>query len=393
LAFEIHEEAYGVVSNSLTLNNGFLSTGCEFSPDGTKVYETYSWYNIGGYLLQWDLCTGTLSPLAAPQYSFHFPQNTNFPSGLQLATNGKIYVANVNSVIDDPNLAGAACHFTTAPFFNFSYNLPGFNSSFFRQASQPFTYTINPNTQCRVVTFSSGAPSTVCNAAVTVLSNQWTFGDPASGTANTASGSNPVHTYSSPGTYTAQLVINYECSADTLKKVVNVGSADPVLSITGNTLLCKGETTTLTISGANSYAWSANSSASVVALTPPVISTYIVVGTNTTNGCSASKIVTITVAPCTGIAGLNSAQPDLKIYPVPATDHLTISSANTQALKEIKTLMIYNYAGQLIREEEVNTKEEQLIISTADLSNGVYVLVLKYSNDKSSYSRFIVSRS
>lgn len=50
--------------------------------------------------------------------------------------------------------------------------------------------------------------STLCPTVYT-----WDFGDPASGFANTSSLQNPVHQFSSPGTYTVTLTVNGPCNA------------------------------------------------------------------------------------------------------------------------------------------------------------------------------------
>lgn len=69
----------------------------------------------------------------------------------------------------------------------------------------------------------------------------WNFGDAASGSANTSTLGNPVHTYSSPGTFTASLVVTDNqgnASAAATKVITVTGSAIPnsvsVASMTGS---------------------------------------------------------------------------------------------------------------------------------------------------------------
>ena len=74
----------------------------------------------------------------------------------------------------------------------------------------------------------------------------------------------------------------------------------PVVTITGNTMVCEGGSTTLTASGASSYVWSPSSilnttTGSTVIVTPLSFETVTVVGT--TNGCSSSYTEFITVEP------------------------------------------------------------------------------------------------
>ncbi|MCX8489404.1 MAG: PKD domain-containing protein [Opitutales bacterium] len=74
-----------------------------------------------------------------------------------------------------------------------------------------------------------------------VAGYSWNFGDPASGTANTSTLANPVHTYSSPGTFTASLTVTDNQgnpSAIATKVITVTGSALPnsvrVASMTGS---------------------------------------------------------------------------------------------------------------------------------------------------------------
>jgi hypothetical protein len=76
------------------------------------------------------------------------------------------------------------------------------------------------------------------------------------------------------------------CNSSTLK-CITVRPA-PLLSISGNTLVCTGSTTTLTASGASSYTWytsSGMSTGSSVALTPSGATCYSLVGMNS-SGCT-----------------------------------------------------------------------------------------------------------
>ncbi len=78
---------------------------------------------------------------------------------------------------------------------------------------------------------------------------------------------------------------------NTLCNVVNI-------TVSGNTNINYGQSTTLTASGANSYQWSTNATTASITVSPTSNTTYTVVGTNN-YGCtgSASVIVTINTAP------------------------------------------------------------------------------------------------
>lgn len=76
---------------------------------------------------------------------------------------------------------------------------------------------------------------------------------------------------------------------------VNVDSL-PNLSINSSSI-CVGQTTTLTVSGADSYAWSTGATTTSVSVSPVNTTTYGVVGTFTTTNCFNTQTVSINVNP------------------------------------------------------------------------------------------------
>ncbi|MFZ1751177.1 MAG: T9SS type A sorting domain-containing protein [Saprospiraceae bacterium] len=72
--------------------------------------------------------------------------------------------------------------------------------------------------------------------------------------------------------------------------------AIPAGSISGNNVLCAGETTTLTASGGSIYTWNNGSSTASISVNPTATTTYTVTVTDQ-NGCKANTRVTVTVNP------------------------------------------------------------------------------------------------
>ncbi len=75
----------------------------------------------------------------------------------------------------------------------------------------------------------------------------------------------------------------------------------PNLNVLGETIICSGESTTLTAIGAGNYSWSpatglSNTDSDVVGASPTETTTYTVVGSNAA-GCQVSREVTVVVAP------------------------------------------------------------------------------------------------
>jgi len=90
----------------------------------------------------------------------------------------------------------------------------------------------------------------------------------------------------------------------------------------------------------------------------------------------------------------------ISIYPNPVNDILSLQFTNEDFDEKFTKLEIVNSSGQVIREEEINFKNNKTSIKTDDLPNGVYLLKLKptllgtaQSNDWIGVSkRFVIAR-
>ncbi|MBK9449940.1 MAG: T9SS type A sorting domain-containing protein [Bacteroidetes bacterium] len=111
----------GLVSNSLTLNNGTFSNayGIEFSPNSLVLYVTQ--YN-GSTIQQFNLAAG--SPALIVSSNTVISTGANVKANLQTGPDGKIYVCLAYQAflasIDNPNTVGVGCGFV-----NNSVNLAG----------------------------------------------------------------------------------------------------------------------------------------------------------------------------------------------------------------------------------------------------------------------------
>ncbi len=293
-AFELwdFDNATGVISNSLALstytwNNNYnynIGWGCEFSPDNTKLYGTrWDYYNgNGGGVLQWDLCAGSPSAVAASESvvaTSTINNNTyHWHADMQMATDGKIYIAHYYnntqaslSVIHNPNNPAASCNYSfscqnVAPGYS-QYGLPNFMASHFAQPPPiaPFTYSVDNMFGCQAASFTSPATPnmTVSNCSsigYSVTNLTWLFGDPNSGSTNTVSNvTNPIHAFTALGTYTVKLVINYSCGGgvDTLVQILNINK--PCISVASSSITCAnlGSATVQATGGIGpfSYTW------------------------------------------------------------------------------------------------------------------------------------------
>jgi hypothetical protein len=397
------DNSTGAVSNPARLDSTSVPTesmypypfDAEFSPDGSKLYVSYTDKPNGTYpsLWQYDLTLGSVAAIASSKIVIDsLPRDGIHGAALQLAANGKIYFTggrNFNrfnhlAAINHPNLSGTACQYDSLaiklgidPNTNndvvWDQGLPQFVSNYFEQkpAIQSFSLA-----GCGLASFVFPTVTAYPATGYSVYSFQWNFGDTQSGlAANTSTLLNPSHTFSSNGTYTVKLVLNYKCGTDTLQKLVQVTGLPEVL-VSGRTTICKKESSVLTFSGTTSYTFNAGSLAQPsVALQPTATTIYTVSGTDATSGCTTSKQVTLNVSACLDV-NQSTIGESVRIFPNPHDGRITL------ILLEAGEVEIVNTLGQRIYKNKLDQGTH-----TIDLPNENKVLFF-YVFQGSSTSHF-----
>jgi hypothetical protein len=156
---------------------------------------------------------------------------------------------------------------------------------------------------------------------------------------------------------------------------------NPTVTIsTSNTLICSGQTATLTSNGANTYTWTPSASGSVIAVSPTTTANYFVTGTDI-NGCTNSTFITQNVSACTGINEQNFSEA-ISIYPNPVRDELKINSD-----KNILSIKMISTDGRIVFERK-NIESHQLIINTSVIAQGIYFISCT-TEEGEKYSRII----
>lgn len=161
---------------------------------------------------------------------------------------------------------------------------------------------------------------------------------------------------------------NGPCTFGKNQATVTVKPA-PLITITGNKLLCRGGALQLSASGANSYSWSQGANTSTVLVSPVTTTNYTVTGTHT-NGCSNRSVITVSLSECIGLENLGSTNSMLpvQIYPNPSNGEYTIDAPS-------ETLVtVLNELGQLILKQSVS--EGKIRIDLREQANGIYFVSL-----------------
>lgn len=255
------------------------------------------------------------------------------------------------------------------------------NNGTFKIASQYImtNSTINSNVSMGC------APLTVSftNSSTNFTTYTWYL---TSGVTNSIT-SNPVITFTVPGMYTVSLVVKnpFSCNKrDSSFTYINVisGGGPTMLISPSNTLLCVGESGTLSASGATSYSWSTGSSSPSLVITPSVTTLYTVFGTGL-NGCESNVTITQIVDNCTSVEEQMIESQDFIIYPNPMKEVLTISSIHL-----IRTVKLFNAYGALVLEiQEPHSRSVELDVRS--IRPGLYIVDLYFKNTSVSIKKVL----
>jgi hypothetical protein len=156
---------------------------------------------------------------------------------------------------------------------------------------------------------------------------------------------------------------------------VSVNALPVIVANTTNTLLCVGQTATISATGANTYTWSTSENGTSISVNPTVNTTYTINGTDA-NTCNGTATFTQNVSTCTGFDLLsNNSTSQLSVYPNPNNGHFTITSI------EDVTLSVTDNLGQTIQTINLNAfNNHQENIN--NLSSGIYLIIGKSINQK-----------
>ncbi len=147
---------------------------------------------------------------------------------------------------------------------------------------------------------------------------------------------------------------------------VTVNALPVLITSTTNTLLCTGETTTLSVTGAISYTWSTTDNTTDIIVSPTVQTTYTVDGTDY-NGCVNSTTIMQDVSLCTSINSLIVNQNShIVLYPNPNNGSFNIE------LNVTSQISITNAMGQFVLTETMKKGKHNLDIQNQ--SNGIYFI-------------------
>lgn len=190
----------------------------------------------------------------------------------------------------------------------------------------------------------------------------------------------PSITYNTPGTYYMNYIVNEgTISQSSLCKKIEVING-PVLSAPSKTI-CRGQSTVLSVTGAQSYSWSTNQTTSMIQVAPLVSTIYTVQGWNGSS-CKSNLTVPVTVLICEGLEEY-SAGSAFVISPNPAKDQIEIQ---TETKAEKLKIQILDCTGKLIYSGR-HTSDSPIDVSW--LRPAMYFLTIESIDHQLVHKKFI----
>ncbi len=269
--------------------------------------------------------------------------------------------------------SGSGSVIVVSPTIASTYTVIGNNASCFGAPA-----TISINVDPAPSTAVAGPSISICSNTATLSGNTPSVG---TGSWTLVSGAAIITNPNSPNTGLTAVgvganILQWTTTLGncTSTSTVLVQNSSILVSASSNTtVICSGNSATLTANGATNYTWMPSGGNSSIAVVSPTSTTvYTVTGTN--GICSNNSSITQSVVICTGIKMVSINNDQLKIYPNPFKDELKIVS------KDLIQIKLMDVSGKEVLRKEING---EVTINTSQLSKGIYFIhVIGSSNIK-----------
>ncbi|MFN6037513.1 MAG: VPS10 domain-containing protein, partial [Bacteroidota bacterium] len=262
---------------------------------------------------------------------------------------------------------------TVNPTSTTNYTVTGTNNNCSSSLTLTVTVVNQPTVTVNSATSCAGSPVTLnATGANTYI---WSGGQTTS---------TIIVTPSVTTTYSVTGNVGVGCSGNATATVtINALPGVSASSNAPNNTICSGNSVVLTGAGATTYVWSGGVNDGL-AFSPISTQTYTLTGTDA-NGCSNTATITVTVNPCLGADNISISN-EIKVFPNPATDRLTLEMAT---LNGNKLVNIMDVTGRLI--EKFNTTANTYQLNLKSFAEGNYFLMI-YHQEKVYQIKFIVQR-
>ncbi len=344
---------------TISVNSGSICPGNSFTiiPSGANTYTIQ-----GG--------SAIVSPTINNSYTI-----TGTSTAGCVSSNATISNVIVNATPTISVNSGSICFgnsFTITPSGATTYTIQGGSAVVSPSVNTSYSVTGTGANGCIALTFAISNVTVSPTPTITVNSGSICSGDSFTMIPNGAN----TYTYSggsaivSPTLNTFYTVIGAStsgCSSSTPAICSVYVNPLPVINVTTNdTLICNGETATLTANGALTYSWSSGGTNATEVVSPTVTTNYTIT-TVDVNGCQNTAVITQSVDACAAIIKNSISGNELSIYPNPFNSKVTIISSGSK-----QRLQVLSVLGAVIFDSFIENKTTEIDLSA--YSNGIYYI-------------------
>lgn len=137
------------------------------------------------------------------------------------------------------------------------------------------------------------------------------------------------------------------------------------------TLLCTGNSSSLSVSGAVNYTWSTGATTSVITVSPANTTSYSATG-QFLNGCLNTNTINIQVSPCTTINEATDLGELVKVYPNPASSKISVFNSG---FINAATVELVDLTGKIIMSSVLIGGNTELDL--AEIKKGMYFIKIR----------------
>ncbi len=254
--------------------------------------------------------------------------------------------------------AGTGTSVNVAPTNTTSYFVSGMGGCITTPTCASVTVNTNP------------LPTLTANSGSICAGNSFTI-VPSGASTYTFSGGSAIVSPIATTNYTVSGTSTLGCNGSAIATVTV--NALPTLTVsTSATLICTGQTASLTASGANTYSWSAGGNTAAITVSPSTTTIYTVNGTNALGCVSLPVSITQSVSLCVGLSTPQANALTVSLYPNPSTGLVNLE------LNAPSQVSVSNVLGELMW--QFNTESSITPIDLSKYSNGLYFVTIKQNN-------------
>ncbi|MDI9342191.1 MAG: T9SS type A sorting domain-containing protein, partial [Sediminibacterium sp.] len=279
--------------------------------------------------------------------------------------------------------------FTIVPSGAATYTVQGGNTVVSPSNNQTYTVSGTSSAGClgNVVTSSvtvNALPVLSVNSGSICAGGTFTI-VPSGAATYTVQGGNTVVNPMSTSSYSVIGTTISGCQSASPVISTVVVNQNPVLTISStHSLICVGQSVSLTVSGAASYLWSTGATSSVIAASPALTTSYSVTG-QSVNSCTTQAVITQSVDACLMTAFNAQEAISVKLYPNPsATGYVIVSG-----LPENAEVYIFNIAGQQMALKKATT--EPVVMDVQGFISGMYFVKWRLGESEGVYKLVIAN--